>query len=67
MVSPVGVAPASLLVAGQKAAYIVWLNANIPDQQLRRYLLIGWAKQLGVSLAAADYVAIGFPEPEAGG
>ena len=61
MVSPAGFAKAVLIQAGQRAAFIAFLNEQLLDPQLRRYLLIGWAKETGVQLSAADYEAIGFP------
>ena len=47
-----------------KAEAIVWLNNNVSLLELRRYILLGWAEEVGATLSAKDFVAIGFPEPK---
>jgi len=64
MVSPLGIVPESLILPAMKAEAIVWLNNNVSLLELRRYILLGWAEEVGATLSAKDFVAIGFPEPK---
>lgn len=61
MVSPIGTVPQYLLSVDRLEELKTWLNTFVLLPELRRYFLIGWAREVGIELRSADFADIGWP------